>query len=146
MVVQNNKRHLGEFLDHFDNIPKFPEKMEDSDIQLNHEDEYQIQLKSYKHEMDRKIAELKEMKYSNESKSYYHISDIIISGYGAETLSIPFYNFKNTRIDVKRESLKGCFCKKIDLCGILENSPFQIFNMIYQKHFFERNSIVPLIK
>ena len=134
MVVQNNKEYLGEFLDHFDNIPKFPEKMEDSDIQ----DEYQNQLESYKQEMEQKIAELQELKYDNsvESKTY-PLSDLIIMGYGPENQSsILLDKFSNARIEEKRESLKGCFCRKADLFAErFKDAPSQNFKEIYHQHF-----------
>ena len=132
--VQNNKKHLGEFLDHFDNMLKFPEKVENNGDDRVNQEEYRNQLISYKDEMDKKIVELKKSKYNNSEGR-----NEMLEACG-ENLYEDINFVGNERMQERLKLLRKCiYCKKTEHNGGLLSYPFEMFDRIYQGHFMERN-------
>ena len=131
-VVQNNKKHLGPFLNKFDDMPKFPDLVEDKK-----EEKYQTQLKSYKDEMELKIKELKETKYDNfGNHGYCHNcdqSDLFFEAYGHHN-SQSYINGENAKMHEKVLLLRKCICEQIDMSDMFEKTPFEIFFMLHRVH------------
>ena len=138
-AVQNNKKHLGQFLNKFDNMPKVPDMVENKK-----EEKYQTQMKSYIDEMELKIKDLKETKYDNfgnhekfGNREYCsnkcHRSDLFVRAYGHHNLEL-YLKGENAKMHEKLLLLQNCFCKQIQMSYEFEESPFEIFNMLHMYH------------
>ena len=137
-VVQNNKKHLGPFLNKFDDMPKFPDLVEDKK-----EEKYQTQLKSYKDEMELKIKELKETKYDNFGNHGYfgnydychncNQSDLFFEAYGHRN-SQSYINGENAKMHKKVLLLRQGICKQINTSYMFGETPFENFVMLHQVH------------
>jgi len=112
-------------------MPKFPDMVE-----INKEEKYQTQLKSYKQKMNLKIdeTEKKEPKYDYFGYSSKDSFLFVISGITSDNLNGPGVNAK---MDEKVSFLRKCICRQIDMSmGCFRLYPFQIFKMIYENHCY----------
>ena len=139
-VVQNNKKHLGQFLNKFDNMPKVPDMVENKK-----EEKYQTQMKSYIDEMELKIKDLKETKYDNfgnhekfDNHEYCSNncdrSDLFVRAYGHHRNLKSYLKGENAKMHEKVLLLRNCICKQIQMSDRFEESPFEIFKWLHLVH------------
>ena len=123
-VIEELKMNLGEFLSHFYEMPKLPEKVDGAN-----EEEYNKLMTIYKTEIEKKIKQVKEMNYNavNYQNKLHELNDGDFNRYA---------RFASKKLVADFESVKKCICGLVGY-GYEESTrrpPFYLFQLSYETH------------